>query len=122
MSDSSAERLFFRTIADGATAFCPVPIHQGCVGLHISWPDATTTVTITFEVTSFGPLDADPDAALNARLWPAFPGVTITQTPGAAGAVLVNLSNIRQKRGRLRIVGGGGVTSTLEIYQGIRDT
>lgn len=120
MSSSIAPRLFARTISNGATAFCPVPIHQGCVGLHISWPDATTNVTITFETSSFGPEDATPELAANARLWPAFPGVTITQTPGAPGAVLVNISGVRQKRGRLRIV--AGAASELEIYDGIVDT
>lgn len=120
MSDSTFPRLFSGAIANGATAFCPVPIHQGCVGLHIAWPDATTNVTITFEVTSFGPLDAAPEGAANDRLWPAMPGVTITQTPGAAGSVVVNLSNVRQRRGRLRIV--AGAASSLEIYDGIRNT
>lgn len=120
MSDSTAPRLFSGAIANGATAFCPVPIHQGCVGLHIAWPDATTNVAITFEVTSFGPLDAADNAASNSRLWPAFPGVTITQTPGSASSVVVNVSNVRQKRGRLRIV--AGADSQLEIYDGIRNT
>jgi len=116
--------LFKGSIANGATAFCPVPIVQGCIGLHGTWPDATSTFTVVLEVSSFNPEEpgAGPEDAANARTWPAMPGVTITQTPGAAGSFLVNLSNIRQQRARLRMVGGGGVTSLAEIYHGIQDT
>jgi hypothetical protein len=107
--------MFVGVIANGATQFVPVVVVDGCVGAHIKWPDATSSATITLELSS------DREATLTsvaAGEWLAS-GVTVTGPTGvAAGGSLVNVENVRQLRGRLKIV--AAATTTLEILRGIK--
>lgn len=86
------------------------------MGLHIAWLDATTAATITIELSSFGPLDAPHDTAGSAWEW-VDSGEEFTGPSGsAAGALLVNFENVRQRRARIKIV--TTAASEFEIYEG----
>jgi hypothetical protein len=113
----------------------PVPIVAGCIGLHVSWPDATTAGSFVLELSSFpeqiaplwagGAGTAVPGggtafvAGASAQFWPDSGETIAAVVAGAAGSFLINLSNVRQQRARLRI------TSTAdcfwEIYNGLQD-
>lgn len=111
--------LFKGSVGNGVTKFIPIGIHQGCLGAHFSWPDATTNGTLTLELSSFNPEDADAETLGTADLWAAS-GVTLTPAFGARGSLLINLSNIRQQRARLKFI--SSAASVIEVYDGIQDT
>lgn len=103
------------TIANGATKYVGVPVVKGMIGAQISWVDATSSATITLELSSFPPDEVATDAA--ASYYWADSGETITGPAGsAAGSTLVNLENVRQSRARFKIV--GAATTSLIIYNG----
>lgn len=109
--------LFKGTVANAATQYVNVPIHNGCIGLHIGWLDATSSATITLELSSFGAYDAPYDAAGAAWEWKDS-GVAITgPAASAAGSILVNAENVRQLRARLKIV--AAANCSFEIYDGV---
>ena len=108
--------LFKGTIANGATQYVGVPIHDGKLGLHIGWKDATSSATITIEMTSFSADDAPVATAGSAWVWKDS-GLSITgPAASAAGATLVNVENVRSLRARLKIV--AAANCDFEIYDG----
>jgi hypothetical protein len=110
--------LFKGSVGNGATQYVPVPIHDGCIGVQIAWLDATSSATITLELTSFDAYDAPYDAAGAAYEWKDS-GVSITgPAASAAGSSLVNCENVRQLRARLKIV--GAAASLFEIRDGLQ--
>ena len=111
--------LFDNTILSGVTQYVAVPIHHDAVGLHIGWRDATSAATVTLELTSKPSSEAATDAAGDAWDW-VDSGETITGPAAtAAGAVLVHLDNVRQRRARLKIV--TTADSDVFVYDGAAD-
>lgn len=102
-------------IANAATQYIGVPVIKGMVGCHIAWIDATSSATITLELSSF-PEEEAPVATAGTYQWKDS-GVSITGPAGsAAGAAVVNVENVRQSRARLKVV--GAATTKLIIYNG----
>ncbi len=103
------------TVAAAATAYVAVPVIKGMVGCHIAWIDATSSATITLELSSFPVEEATTNVA-GTYQWKDS-GVVITgPAASATGGVLVNVENVRQSRARLKIV--GAATTSLIIYNG----
>lgn len=101
---STENFLFAGTVANGETRYIPVPIRNGTIGVHIGWLDATSSATITLELSSFK--GAAPTQAGRAWEWKDS-SVTITgPAASAAGSAVVNVDNVRQAQARLKIVGG----------------
>lgn len=110
------EPLFIGTVANAATQYVKVPVHDGVIGLHIGWKDATSSATLTIELSSFPAFDAPYDAAGSAWEWKDS-GETITgPAASAAGATLVHFENVRAMRARLKIV--AAANCLFEIYDG----
>jgi hypothetical protein len=108
--------LFKGTLTHPVTQYVAVPVHQGCIGVHIGWKDATSSATITLELSSYDAIEAPYDVAGSAWEW-RDSGLTITgPAASAAGATVVNVDNVRQRRARLKIV--TAATSVLEIHDG----
>lgn len=108
--------LFDGVITHPATQYIGIPIHEGRIGLYIAWLDATSSATITIEMTSLGAEDA-PLATAGTYQWKDS-ALSITGPAGsAAGAALVNVENVRQLRARLKIV--TAATCTLKIFDGV---
>ena len=102
-------------IANGNTQYIQVPIIRGTIGCHIGWIDATSSATITLELTSFPPEEAANGAAAGF-IWKDS-GVSITgPTASAAASSLVNVENCRQSRARLKVV--AAANTSLVIYNG----
>lgn len=94
--------LFAGAVANGETKYIEVPVRNGAVGADIGWLDATSSATITLELTSFK--NASAVVAGPAWVWKDS-GLTITgPVAAAAGATLLNVENVRQTRARLKIV------------------
>jgi hypothetical protein len=109
--------LFKGAQATTTTMYVGVPIHNGVVGLHIGWLDATSAATVTLELTSFGAEDAPYDAAGAAYEWIGS-GETITgPVASAAGATLVFFENVRARRARLKLA--STANCLWEIYDGV---
>lgn len=120
--------LFKGTQGAGTTIAVPIPVIAGCVGAHVSWPDATTEAEIVLEVSSFDSdqapwftgavLDGEGNAAVavaDPDKWPDS-GVAIDPVvAGASGARQISASNLRAQRARLLI------TSTAVCTWDIRD-
>lgn len=110
------EPLFKGPVLSGVTKYVGVPTRDGVVGLHIGWKDATSSATITLELSSFPATDAPVDEAGAAWEWKGS-GETITgPAASAAGSVMVNFENVRQQRARLKIV--AAANCDFEIYDG----
>jgi hypothetical protein len=122
-------RALFRGTQGAATTIAvPVPVIAGCVGVHVSWPDAVTAATLVLEVSSFDSdqapwftgavLDGEGNAAVavaDPDKWPDSGAVIDPIVAGASGARLINASGLRQQRARLLI------TSTAICTWDIRD-
>lgn len=107
-------QLFKGTVANSETKYIEVPIRNGTIGVHIGWLDATSSATITLELTSFPGKAAG--SAGSAWEWKDS-GVSITgPAASAAGSSVVNVENVRQKRARLKIV--GAAACNFEIHDG----
>lgn len=107
---------FKGTVANAATQYVGLKICGGTIGAHIGWLDATSSATITLELSSFNNDDAPVDAAGSAWEW-RDSGVSITGPSGvAAGSSLVNAENVRVHRARLKIV--AAADCSFEIYDG----
>lgn len=104
MSLQSESPVIFRgAIASSETRYLVVPIRGGTIGVHIGWLDATSSATITLELSCFR--NANPNVAGAAWEWKDS-GLTITGPIGsAASSSLLNVENVRQQRARLKIVG-----------------
>lgn len=120
--------LFRGTQASGTTIAVPVPVIAGCVGVHMSWPDAVTAADVVLEVSSFDSdqapwftgavLSGEGNAAVavaDPDKWPDSGAVIDPIVAGASGARLINASGLRQQRARLLI------TSTADCTWDIRD-
>lgn len=121
--------LFKGTQSAATTIAVPIPVIAGCIGVHVSWPDAVTEATIAVEFSSFDSdqapfgtgavLAGDGNAQVavaDPDKWP--PDAAIVVDPivaGASGARLISASNVRQQRARLLI------TSTAICTWDIRD-
>ncbi len=99
-------------LATTTTTYQPIPVRSGCVGAFISWPDAVSSATITLEFTSSDAAVTDASANQWKDSGLAFTGPAAS----AAGALLVNVENVRQKRARFKIV--TAAATTLEIWDG----
>lgn len=95
------DSIFQGRLASGVTEYFEVPIRDGTIGLHVGWFDATSSATITIELTSV------PGVAVNSTTawhWKDS-GVSITGPAGSAiGAASINIENVRQIRARIKIV------------------
>jgi hypothetical protein len=109
--------LFAGTLTHPTTAYVGVPIKDGALGCQIAWLDATSSATITLELTSFDPDVAAVNVAGTAWQWKDSGVVIAGPAASAAGSVLVNTENVRQQRARLKIV--TAATSVLEILDGV---
>lgn len=110
--------LFDGTVANAATQYVgvPVSIDDGSIGVQIAWLDATSSATITLELTSYDSDEAPISVAGSAWKWIAS-GVTVTgPAAAAAGATLLNVENVRQRRARLKII--AAANSRLQILEG----
>jgi hypothetical protein len=106
---------FKGAVANGETKYVGLSIRNGALGAYIAWHDATSSATITLELTSFDHVDA-PVTTAGTYQWKDS-GLSFTgPAASAAGSLLVNVENVRQKRARLKIV--GAATSSFEIYEG----
>lgn len=116
---SVAKPIFKGTIPISTTKYVGLPIHDdGNVGAQIAWKDATSSATITLELSCFSSDEAPNDEAGSAWEWKDS-GVTVTGPAGsAAGSSLVNVENVRQLRARLKIV--TAAACDLEIYDGCK--
>ncbi len=95
--------LYKGPVANSETLYIEVPIRNGTLGAHIGWLDATSSATVTLELSSFH--GAAPTVAGAAWEWEDS-GETITGPAGAAaGSTIVNVENVRQRKARLKIVG-----------------
>lgn len=103
MSLQSESPVLFRDrIASGATVYVPVPIRNGALGAHIGWPDAVSSATITVEFSSIPGISTE--AAGTAAQW-ADSALTFTGPAAtAAGSLLINIENVRQRAARIKIV------------------
>jgi hypothetical protein len=114
----------------GTTIAVPFDIVAGCVGLHISWPDAVTEASFVVEVTAFDSdqapwgtgavLAGDGNAQVavaDPQKWPDSGAVIAPVVAGAPGARLFLSSGLRMQRGRLLIT--STAICTWEIRSGI---
>lgn len=106
-------RIFKGTIANGATQYIGVPIVNGTIGVQVAWLDETSDATITLELTNYDADAAPVGAAGEAWEW-VDSSETIAGPSGAAGATLINLTGINQRRARLKIV--ASATSSIEVW------
>lgn len=107
-------QLFNGKVANGETLYVEVPIRDGAIGAQIGWKDATSSATITLELSSFPGVSAVNAGA--AWEWKDS-GVSITgPAAAAAGSSLVDVENVRQRRARLKIV--AAALCVLEIHDG----
>lgn len=106
--------LFQGKVANGATLYVEVPIRDGALGADVGWLDATSSATITLELTSFD--TAAPTTAGSAWEWKDS-GLTFTgPAASAAGSLQINVENVRQKKARIKIV--AAAASTFDIRDG----
>lgn len=104
--------LFQGSMKNGETRYVPVPVRNGALGALIGWKDATSSATITLELTS-------GEAAYGAgQAWEwKDSAVTITgPAASAAGAFLLSVENVRHQRAQLKIV--AAAVCSFEIWDG----
>ncbi len=110
--------LFQATIPTSTTQYVAIPVRDGKLGAFISWRNATANATITLELTSH-PAGKSPQDPGSAATW-SDSGVTITgPAASAAGSVMVNVDNARQRYARLKIV--TTAVSPIEVWDGGSD-
>jgi hypothetical protein len=105
MSENVNVPLFKGRIASGATVYVPVPIHKDgggrWIGAQLSWLDATSSATVTLELTNTEAAYTQDGAA---HEWKDS-AVSITgPAAAAAGSTLIAIENVRFRRARLKIV------------------
>jgi hypothetical protein len=119
MTDNLEANLFRGKIPTSTTLYVEVPVRDGVdggrfLGVHVAWLDATSSATITLELTSYRHVASG--VAGNAWEW-IDSGLTFTGPAAtAAGGLLINIENIRQHRARLKIV--TAAITTLDIRDG----
>lgn len=118
MTDNLDANLFRGKIASGVTLYVEVPVRNGVdggrfLGCQVAWLDATSSATITLELTSYRHAGAQDTSA---TMW-IDSGLTFTGPAAtAAGGLLINVENVRQLRARLKIV--TAAITTLDIRDG----
>jgi glycerate kinase len=99
-------------MVNAETKYVEVPVVDGAIGFQLAWMDAVSSATVTLELTSFRRIAAT--VAGSAWEWKDS-GVTITgPAASAAGSVLVNVENVRQRRGRVKIVAAAACSFDLQ--------
>ena len=94
--------LYKGPVANGETLYVNVPVRDGALGAQIGWLDATSSATITLELSSFKVAVTSAGAAWEWK----DSAVSITgPAASAAGSFLLNVENVRQELARLKIVG-----------------
>jgi hypothetical protein len=97
------------------TKYVGLPVREGATGAQIAWLDATSSATITLEFSSMPGGNAPVETA-GTYQWKDS-AVSITgPAASAAGSVLVNVENARQRRARLKIV--TAANTTIEVWDG----
>lgn len=115
MAGSDSKPLFDGTQATTTTVYYHAPIHNSSIGIYFAWTDATSAATVTLELTSMGPTDA-PYTTAGTYQWKDS-GLTFTgPAASAAGSLLINVENVRQKRARIKVV--TTANSAFKIYDG----
>ena len=104
--------LFKERIGTTLTVYVELPVRGGTCGAFIEWPDATSSATITVEFTSNRA--AASDASSNK--WKDSGSTFTGPAASAAGSLLINFENVRQKRARIKIV--TAAITHLEIWDG----
>src|SRR5690606_6576767 len=94
--------LYKSTLANGSTVYVPLVVRDGRVGCHIAWKDATSAATITLEASSFDQVDAPVLTAGSAWLWKDTAVTIVGPSGAAAGAAIVNVTGLYQRRARLK--------------------
>lgn len=108
--------LFRGSVANGVTQYVGVPVKDNMIGAQIAWLDATSSATITLELTNYDSDLAPGEVAGAAWKWKDS-GVSVTgPAASAAGSSLVNVENVRQRRARLKIV--AAAACSFEILEG----
>lgn len=121
-SETQTDPMLFKgTIPTSTTRYIELPIREAggnrYLGAHVGWLDATSSATITVELSSYRNV-AVPVAG-SAWEW-IDSGLTFTgPAASAAGGLLINIENIRQERARLKIV--TAAVTTLDIRDGTRE-
>lgn len=129
------EPLFRGAQTNATTIAVPVPIVAGCIGLHVSWPDATTAASFVLELSSYpselatvgagGAGTEQPGgghaylAGAAPQFWADSGQVIAAVVAGAAGSFLINATGVRQQRARLRITATANCSWL--IWQGVQD-
>lgn len=108
--------LFSGVLTHPTTKYVGVPVRNGTIGAQIAWPDATSSATITVELTSYDSTDAPVETAGTGDIW-AGSGVSITGPAASArGQAQINIEGVRQARARIKIV--TAATTTVTILDG----
>jgi hypothetical protein len=106
--------LFHGTIPTTTTLYVELPIRDGWIGAQLAWLDATSSATITVELSSFE--RAAVTIPGDAWIWKDS-GLTFTgPAASAAGSLVINIENVRQRRARLKIV--TAAVTTIDLRDG----
>lgn len=117
---SASKKPIFHYLTDGTlthptTQYIGVPVVKGMIGVYIAWIDATSSATITLELTSL-PYEEAVTTTAGTYQWKDS-GLTFTGPAGsAAGSLLVNVENVRQSRARLKVV--TAANTKIIVYNG----
>ncbi len=106
--------LFNGVVPTSTTFYVPLPIRDGEIGAQVAWMDATSSATITVELSSF-----EHAAFTNVgQAWEwKDSGLTFSGPSGvAAGSFLINVENVRQRHARLKVI--TAAASTFDIRDG----
>lgn len=105
--------LFSGAVANSAVLYVAIPVRDGCIGAQLSWKDATSSGTVTLELTSG---NASLTTAGAAWEWKDS-GLTITgPIAAAAGSTVINIENVRQQRARLKFL--AAAASNIDVWDG----
>ncbi len=108
-------KLFQGTIPTSTTIYVPLHVVDGAIGAHVGWKDATSSATLTVELSSIPGVSATSAGA--AWEWLGS-GVTVTGPAASAiGGASINIENVRQKYARLKIV--TAAVSQFEIHDAV---
>jgi hypothetical protein len=111
MSISATVIIAAESIANGVTRYIELPVREGRIGAQVAWKDATSSATITLELTSFREAAAEQAGA--AGVWKDS-GLSFVGPAGVgADALLINVENCRQPRARLKIVAAAATFLTI---------
>ena len=96
--------LFAGSLTHPATQYVGLPINGRALGCTVGWLDATSSATITVELTDTPFEEAAVTDAGSAWEW-IDSGETITgPAASAAGGTLIQIENVNHSRARLKIV------------------